>query len=196
MAVREILTAGHPTLREPTRELREDELVAPATRSLIEDLVETMRAHGGAGLAANQIGEPVRVCVVEVRTQSPRYPFLPTIPLRVLINPHITPLSAARLESYEGCLSVPGYRGLVMRHASIQIDYRDDRGLAHTTRAGGMAAVVFQHEVDHLDGRLFLDLIDDPRTLVTTDSFDRWHRDPWLQRLESAAMPEPLLLDD
>lgn len=195
MPVREILTAGHPMLREPTRALRDSELRTPSTRSLIEDLIDTMRACGGAGLAANQIGEPVRICVIEVRSQNPRYPFLPTIPLHVLINPHIEPLTGEKLQSYEGCLSVPGYRGLVLRHTAVEVDYLDAAGAAKTTRAMGMPAIVFQHEVDHLEGRLFLDLIEDPRTLVTTDNYDRWHRDRWLRQLDEAGVPQALLID-
>lgn len=196
MAIRDILTAGHPTLYEPTRELATAEITGSRTTQLIEDLVETMRARGGAGLAANQVGEAVRVCVIEVREGNPRYPFLPTIPLRVMINPRITPLSdAPRLPSYEGCLSVPGLRGLVLRHEHIRVGYLDEGGELRTVLAQGTAAIVFQHEVDHLDGRLFLDLVTDPRTLVTTESFERWHRDPWLLRLRAAEIPGPEIID-
>ena len=114
MTVREIVHIGHPVLRA------EAALVDPAdVHDLIDDLIDTMRAANGAGLAANQIGEAVQVCVIEVRRDNPRYPYKPEIPLTVLINPVIESLTTETFANYEGCLSVPGLRGIVDRSVEV-----------------------------------------------------------------------------
>lgn len=190
MSVRPVVTAGHPALRTPTRALTPEELASPDVQALIDDLVETMRAANGAGLAANQVAAPHRLCVIEIRGVNPRYPFFPELPLTILANPRITPLGDETLEGYEGCLSVPGMRGLVARHARVRVESRDRHGQRQDLEAHGVAAVVFQHEVDHLDGRLFTDRLVDPRSLVTTESFDRWVRDEWLESVRTAGWPE------
>ena len=166
MSVRTIVTAGHPALREPAPELSASELAAPATQALIDDLIETMRAAGGAGLAATQIAEPVRVAVIEVN-DNPRYPYKPRIPLTVIVNPVIEPLDDERFAINEGCLSVPGLRGEVNRHVTIKLRYLDRDGVPHKEIRRGLTAGTFQHELDHLDGILFLDRVRDPRTFMT-----------------------------
>ena len=111
MAVREILEIGHPTVAARAREVEADAIGTPEVQGWIDDLIDTMRAANGAGIAANQIGIPYRLFTVEVGADNPRYPYKPPIPLTILINPEIAFLSDATFENYEGCLSVPNLRG-------------------------------------------------------------------------------------
>ena len=184
MSVREIAQVGDPVLRERARQLAPDEVASPETKRLIDDLVETMRAAGGAGLAAPQVGVPLRIFVVEVRN-NPRYPYKPPIPLRVLVNPVVRPLGARTFPSYEGCLSVPNLRGLLDRHADVEVSYLDRDGAEVVERVAGLSAGTFQHELDHLDGILFLDRVTDPRTLTTWDEFRHRHEAAWLEQVRS-----------
>ncbi|MDQ3352167.1 MAG: peptide deformylase, partial [Actinomycetota bacterium] len=127
---REILTVGHPLLRKRAREVDPDELASKEIQTLIDDLVDTMRAANGAGLAATQVGEMVRIAVIEV-DHNPRYPYKPKIPLTVVVNPVIEPLDAELVEINEGCLSVPNLRGNVMRHVNVRVRHLDREGTAH-----------------------------------------------------------------
>ena len=113
-----IAQVGHPVLREPTAELSTETLQSPEMQQFIDDLIATMRAANGAGLAANQVYQSLRICAIEVR-DNPRYPYRPNIPLTVLVNPVLTPVGDAMFENYEGCLSVPNLRGKVQRHCEI-----------------------------------------------------------------------------
>jgi peptide deformylase len=149
---------------------------------LIDDMIETMRAADGAGLAANQVGETVRVAVVEVRRDNPRYPYKPPVPLTVIVNPVIEPLDDEVVQINEGCLSVPNLRGEVPRHVSVRLRYLDRDGVAHEEVRRGLTAGTFQHELDHLDGTLFVDRVDDPATLSTWAEFERFHRDAFVER--------------
>ncbi len=181
MTIRKIATIGHPVLRQRSRELSPEELAAPETQRLIDDLVETMRDANGAGLAAPQIHEPVRVVAVEV-DRNPRYPYKPRVPLTVLVNPVVQPLSQETFDNYEGCLSVPNLRGVVARFAEIRVTALDRRGQPVDFVAKGLTAGTFQHELDHLDGRLFVDGVTDTTTLTTWGDFDRYHRDAFVER--------------
>ena len=187
MAVREIVTAGHPALRERSREVEPAELRAPETQALIDDLIDTMRFAGGAGLAANQIAETARIAVAEVQPGHPRYPYKPPIPLTVLVNPTIEPIGDQLVEINEGCLSVPGLRGVLPRWLTIRVTYLDRAGEPHDEVKRGLTAGTFQHEIDHLDGILFLDRVTDPHTFMTWESFDRFHRDAFVAQV--AALP-------
>ena len=175
MAVREIVTIGAPVLRERAREVTPEELRSPEVQRLIEDMIETKRAANGAGLAANQVGETLRIAIAEVDERNPRYPYKPPIPLCVMVNPTIAPLDDELVDINEGCLSVPDLRGYLKRHLSIRIRYLDRDGDEHVEVKRGLTAGTFQHEVDHLDGVLFVDRAD-PRTLSTWDQFDRHQR--------------------
>ena len=175
MTLRKIAEIGHPVLRQRARELTVQELRSGLCQQLIDDLVETMRDADGAGIAANQVYEPVRICVVEVRPGNARYPEKEPIPLTVLVNPVLTPLSDAVFESFEGCLSVPNLRGRVRRHADVRVDYLDRRGEPRTLEAHGIQAVTWQHECDHLDGKLFVDRVQDPTTLTTWKNWQSFH---------------------
>jgi peptide deformylase len=179
---REIVEVGHPVLRERAREVSAEELGSAEMQDLIDDLIDTMRAANGAGLAANQVGETVRVAVVEVRPGNPRYPYKPPVPLTVIVNPVIEPVDADVEPVNEGCLSVPNLRGELPRHVSIRLRYTDREGAEHEEVRRGLTAGTFQHELDHLDGTLFLDRVTDPTTLTTWDAFERFHREDFERR--------------
>jgi peptide deformylase len=176
MSVRPIATVGHPVLRERAREVTEEELRSPDVQRLIDDMIETMRDASGAGLAANQVHETLRIAVIEVREGNTRYPYKPPIPLTVIVNPVIEPVGDATIEINEGCLSVPGLRGTLDRYEAVRVRYLDRDGDEHEEVRRGLTAGTFQHEVDHLDGVLFLDRAD-PRTLSTWEQFDAHHRE-------------------
>jgi peptide deformylase len=176
MGVRPIVTVGDPMLRERAREITPAELRSAPVQRLIDDMIATMRDAGGAGLAANQVGELVRVAVVEVGPNHRRYPYKPPIPLTVIVNPVIEPIDAETVAINEGCLSVPDLRGTVERFVSVRVRYLDRDGNAREDVRRGLTAGTFQHEVDHLDGVLFLDRVKDPTTFTTWEQFDRHHR--------------------
>ncbi len=182
MTVREILHVGNPLLRERSRELTLDELARPATQQLIDDLIDTMHAANGAGIAAPQVGELVRIATIEVG-DNPRYPYKPRIPLTVVVNPVIEPLDGELVEINEGCLSVPDMRGNVMRHVNVRVRWWDRNGAEHDEVRRGLTAGTFQHECDHLDGLLFLDRVHDTRSLTTWEQFERFHRAAFIERI-------------
>ncbi len=182
MAVRDIATVGHPVLRQPTRVLSVEELASAETQRLIDDLIDTMRHANGAGIAANQVHESVRIAVIEVN-DNPRYPYKPRIPLTVLVNPALELLDDETVEINEGCLSVPNLRGNVFRHVTIRARYLDRHGVAHDETRRGLTAGTFQHECDHLDGKLFLDRVVDTTTLTTWEQFERFHRAAFVERI-------------
>ncbi len=184
MTVLPIVTVGVPVLRERAREVAPEELGTPEVQRLIDDMIETMRAAGGAGLAANQVGSLLRIAVVEVR-DNPRYPYKPPVPLTVLVNPEIEPLDAETAAINEGCLSVPDLRGEVDRHVRIRVRRLGRDGTGHDETRFGLTAGTFQHELDHLDGVLFLDRVRDPRTFTTWEQFDRHHRAAFVARAEA-----------
>ena len=152
MAVRTILRMGDPRLLQPAAPVRD--FSGPALRELIGDLQETMRVAGGAGLAAPQIGVGLQVVVFGFES-SPRYPDAEAVPQTILVNPLITPLDEEIEEGWEGCLSVPGMRGIVPRYRHIRYRGFDERGEAIDRTVSGFHARVVQHECDHLDGVLF-----------------------------------------
>ena len=184
MTLRKIALVGEPVLREPARKLPLDELKSARMQTFIDDLIETMRDADGAGLAANQVFEPVRICVIEVRAPNPRYPYKPPIPLTVLVNPEVEPLTDETFDNFEGCLSVPDLRGLVKRYKKIRVRYLDREGDEVVKEVSGVSAGTFQHECDHLDGKLFLDRVEDPRTLTTWKNFERHHKAPWVEEIQ------------
>lgn len=184
MAVLPIVEIGHPALREPARAVGSDELASPEFQGFIDDLIDTMRAAGGAGLAANQVADPRRVAVVEVRAGNPRYPYKPQIPLTVIVNPELEPASDQIMMINEGCLSVPNMRGEVPRHETVRVRFTGRDGTPHDELRSGLTAGTFQHEVDHLDGIMFLDRVSDPKTLMTWGEFDARHRQEFVARAQ------------
>jgi peptide deformylase len=152
MAIREILRMGDPRL------LRVAEPVAsfgtPELEGLLLDMHDTMREQNGAGLAAPQIGVPLRVVIFGVEA-NPRYPQAEPVPFTVLINPTLTPIGDEMEEGWEGCLSVPGMRGLVPRYRQLRYTGVDAAGAPIDRTVSDFHARVVQHEVDHLDGILY-----------------------------------------
>jgi peptide deformylase len=181
MSVRQIVAIGDPVLREPAREVDPDELRSPQVQALIDDLIETRRAANGAGLAAVQIGEPLRIAVAENDGANPRYPYKPQIPLTVMVNPVLEPVDSETVAINEGCLSVPDLRGELERHVAVRVRYLDRDGKERDEVVRGLTAGTFQHEVDHLNGTLFVDRAD-PRSLATWEQFERHQRDEFVAR--------------
>ncbi|MBK6472552.1 MAG: peptide deformylase [Betaproteobacteria bacterium] len=151
-AVREILKMGDPRLLRIAQPVRRFD--TPELHTLIADMFETMAAANGAGLAAPQIGVDLQL-VIFGYTSNVRYPDAPPVPITVLINPVVTPLDDELADGWEGCLSVPGLRGVVPRHSRIRYTGFDPQGRAIEREAEGFHARVVQHECDHLIGRLY-----------------------------------------
>ncbi|QPF72879.1 peptide deformylase [Roseateles sp. DAIF2] len=152
MAVREILKMGDPRLLRVAQPVRE--FGTPALRELVADMMDTMKAANGAGLAAPQIGVDLQLVIFGFE-RNERYPEAPPVPMTVLLNPVITPLSESEEEGWEGCLSVPGLRGVVPRWARIRYSGQDPDGRPIEREAEGFHARVVQHECDHLQGLLY-----------------------------------------
>jgi peptide deformylase len=182
MTVRTILAIGHPVLREVAADVPVDDIGGATIQGLIDDLIDTMRHANGAGIAANQIGVPLRVAVIEV-DHNRRYPYKPPIPLTIVINPQLEPLDDEVVEINEGCLSVPDLRGCLRRHVNVRVRALDEHGDPRDEIKRGLTAGTFQHECDHLDGRLFLDRVTDPTTFTTWEQFDRCHREAFVARI-------------
>jgi peptide deformylase len=182
MAVRPVVHVGHPVLRRPTREVHAAEIDTAEVQGVIDDLIDTMRHENGAGIAANQIGVDLRIATIEV-TENPRYPYKPPIPLTVIINPVLRPVGDEVVAINEGCLSVPGLRGVLQRHVAVEVSYLDRRGRPRTEVKRGLTAGTFQHEVDHLDGRMIVDRID-PATFTTWEMYERFHEKAFVARIE------------
>lgn len=175
MSLLKIAQLGHPVLRERAREVLPDELRSPAFQRLIDDMIETKRDANGAGIAANQVYDTRRVFLVE-NENNPRYPYKPNFPLTVLINPQVTPLSDVRFQNFEGCLSVPNLRGRVERFAEVRVRGLDRDGEPVDFELRGLTAGTFQHELDHLDGVLFVDRLVDSKSLCTVEHFERYEK--------------------
>jgi peptide deformylase len=153
MPVREILKMGDPRLLRVAQPVRDFD--TPQLHALIADMQETMRAANGAGLAAPQIGEDLQLVIFGTDAPNPRYPDAPPVPRTVLVNPQITPLGDEEEEDWEGCLSVPGLRGVVPRWRRIRYSGFDEKGRRIEREAEGFHARVVQHECDHLAGKLY-----------------------------------------
>jgi peptide deformylase len=152
MAVRTILRMGDPVLLQ--RAVEVERFDTPELRALVNDMEDTMKAANGAGLAAPQIGVSKRVVIFGF-DRNDRYPDAPAVPKTVLINPVLTPVDDEEESGWEGCLSVPGMRGLVPRRLRLRYQGKDQHGHAIDRTVDGFHARVVQHEVDHLDGILY-----------------------------------------
>jgi peptide deformylase len=191
MSILKIAQMGEPVLRRRAEEVPLDQLASARIQTLIDDMIETMRDADGAGIAAPQVYESLRVCVVEVK-ENRRYPDFPNIPLMVLVNPVVVPKVAAdgnanaqdTISMYEGCLSVAGVRGKVRRPRSVEVKAFDRHGKTLSFAWEGIPAAIVQHETDHLDGKLFVDRAD-PRTLTFLREYDRYV--PVAQRIQDRA---------
>lgn len=162
MAVRTLLRLGHPVLRSPADRVPPDRLDRSAIQGLVDDLLDTLLDSGGVGLAAPQVGESLQVFVY--RTEDAEH--------RVLINPMVEPHARELVYDWEGCLSIPGLRGLVPRYPEVRVEALDRDGDPVSFIAEGLEARIIQHEFDHLNGVVYLDRMRDFRSL----SFEEeWH---------------------
>ena len=177
MSILKVTRLGHPVLRKVTENVSQRELQSPAWQKFIDDMIETMKEYDGVGLAADQVHESKQIALLEV-ADNPRYPEKPRVPLTVLVNPTITPLSEDVEEDWEGCLSIPDLRGMVPRYKSVRVQALDRQGKETDFVANEFHARVIQHEFDHLDGKVYLDRMRDFSTLTFLQEFARY----WMRR--------------
>ncbi len=166
MSVHTILKMGNPILRKLSLPYSHGEIESEETKKLISDMFETMEAVGGIGLAAPQIGINKQLTIIELPTDSDRYPDAPSSERFVIFNPKISFLTDELQGFWEGCLSVPGLRGFVERPRRIKVDYLDQNGSQQSIELEGFLATVFQHELDHLFGKIYVDHIKDTKLLI------------------------------
>jgi len=176
MAILKTSKLGNPILRQIAKEVPISELKSPAIQKLIDDMVETMHEYDGVGLAAPQVHESRQIAVIEVHN-SKRYPWAADVPLLILVNPVFLSQSEETEEGWEGCLSVEGFRGKVPRSKQVSVRFFDREGREQKLEAQGFPAVVIQHELDHLAGKVFLDRMRDLSTLTHLKEFERF----WLK---------------
>jgi peptide deformylase len=178
MAIRKVAHLGHPILRQVAEPVPPEGILAPEIQQLVDDMLETMDEYDGAGLAAPQVHVSKRVVIYGV-DQNPRYPDAEAVPLTVLVNPVVTPLTDELDEDWEGCLSLPDLRGRVSRPTRVRVEAwgRDGRRLGFD--AEGFHARVVQHECDHLDGVVYVDRMTSMETLAFLPEFRRY----WIDRL-------------
>ena len=169
MTIRPVIRMGDPQLLEKSARVKH--FGTPELQELITDMIETMRSLNGAGLAAPQIGVSLRVVIFGV-DENPRYPDAEAVPFTVLINPTLTPIGSEMEDDWEGCLSVPGLRGLVPRYVSLRYQGFDADGNAIDRTVEGFHARVVQHEVDHLEGILYPQRIQDMRQFGYVEELD------------------------
>jgi len=174
MTVRTIIRMGHPTLRQRARPVTATELASGELAQLVADMVDTLHHAGGIGLAAPQIDIPVRLAIIEIPGGASRYGDIPAMPLTVFVNPLIEVVDPATAGYWEGCLSVPGLRGFVERPQHIRVSARDLDDQPIALELKGFLATVFQHEFDHLDGRLYVDRMTDMTKLVYEEEFGQF----------------------
>lgn len=164
---------GHPIVRTSARDVPVSRIAEPDFQGLIDDMVETMREYNGVGLAAPQVHLPLNLAVLEV-ARNPRYPNEQPVPLTVLINPKLEVLDPAKVEGWEGCLSIPDLRGLVPRYRRLRVQALGRDGRALDFVAEDFHARVIQHETDHLRGEVYLDRMPEMRSLSHLAEFQRY----------------------
>lgn len=175
MRLLQISKLGHPVLRTPCEPVPAADVLLPAFQEFVDDMVGTMRENQGAGLAAPQVFVGRRVAVIEASGRE-RGADKPEHPLLVLINPEFTAVGTTTEEDWEGCLSIDNLRGLVPRHVRIQVKALGRDGKKIAFKSEGFHARVIQHEIDHLNGVLFLDRMTDMTSLMQLSEFARFSR--------------------
>ncbi len=177
MAILKVARLGHPVLRKVAEPVSPEAIGAPEIQRLIDDMLETMREYDGAGLAAPQVHVSRRIVIYGVEG-NPRYPDAEEVPLTVLINPKITPLTKEIEEDWEGCLSLPDLRGQVPRYTRVRVEAYGRNGEPLQFIAEGFHARVVQHECDHLDATVYVDRMRSMATLTFLAEFHKY----WLGR--------------
>jgi peptide deformylase len=175
LAILKVARLGHPVLRRRAEPVPVREIARPETQRLIDDMIETMHEYVGVGLAAPQVHVSRQIAVLECETH-PAHPEMPKIPLMVIINPVLTPMSEETALDWEGCLSIPDFRGVTPRHAAVRLEAYGRKGERLDLTAKDFFARVLQHETDHLNGRVYLDRMKD---LTTLSYLQEWNRH-WL----------------
>jgi peptide deformylase len=175
MTARPVIRMGHPTLRQTAEPVILSEISTPEFKELLANLYDTMKVEGGIGIAAPQINVSKQVTLIELPANSERYGTLDSSPLFVIINPEITIIDYELQGFWEGCLSVPGIRGFVERPRIVQINYTNEFGEQKQFIAENFLATVFQHELDHLFGKLYIDRITDTTKISFLDEFTEFN---------------------
>ena len=165
-----IAQLGAPVIRKQA--VKVTDFLNPELQTFIDDLLVTVADENGMGIAAPQVSVSQRIIIISANPNA-RYPYAPTMEPTAMINPEMTWASTEKEKDWEGCLTVPGIRGLIPRHQAIQIRYQTREGLFIETKYEGFLARVFQHEVDHLDGLVFLDRVESTKDLVTEQEWKK-----------------------
>lgn len=174
MSLLKIARLGNPVIRGATTLVSNEQLATTSIQDLIDNMIETMRDAEGVGIAAPQVHELLKIIVIEVLPENRRYPHHDAIPLMVIINPIILSKSDNQLECWEGCLSVPDMRAFVPRSSSLLVSGLDRFGQPLEIEANGFLARIIQHEVDHLEGTVYLDRLPNLNTLTHLREYDRY----------------------
>ena len=169
--MKEIKTIGEQVLKEIAKEVPIEKIQEKL--DLINEMIEIMRCSKGVGIAAPQIGVLEQIVIIEIQ-ENERYPNIEKMPLTIMINPKLNIIDEEKVDGYEGCLSVPGVRGVVPRYKWIQVEYLDEKGQQHTMMLDGFPAKVAQHEVDHLNGIVFLERVEDKRSFITNENYFKY----------------------
>ena len=188
-----IVQTGEPVLRQMGRRLTAEEIALPAIQELIEHMRDTMRDAPGVGLAAPQVGLAIQIAVIEDRAEylTGIAPQLlvererQAVPFLVLINPEIVEYSEETVEFFESCLSVAGFSALVKRSRRVSVEYLDQHGRAQRLQASGWFARILQHEIDHLNGRLYIDRME-TRSFTSLDNMGRHWKDLPVESVRTA----------
>ena len=177
MAILKVSRLGHPVLRRVAEPVPLGEIPRPETQRLIDDMIETMHEYVGVGIAAPQVHVSSQIAVLECEGH-PRYPDMARIPLMVIVNPVLTQLSEEMAPDWEGCLSIPDFRGVTPRYTAVRLEAYGRKGERIELVAKDFFARVLQHETDHLNGKVYVDRMGDLTTLCYLQEWSRY----WLDR--------------
>jgi len=179
-----LVQAGEPVLRETARPLAREEILSDSIQQLISAMRETLRDAPGVGLAAPQVGESIQLAILEdlpeysreVSAQDLAQRERRPVPFQVIVNPRIVSYGDSKVEFFEGCLSLNGFMALVPRSREVVLECLDERGNEQVIRASGWYARILQHEIDHLNGTLYIDRMHS-RTFMTVENYRRYWKD-------------------
>lgn len=175
MAIKKIVRMGNPVLRQVATPFTHDEILAQDTKDLIQDLYDTMKNEGGIGIAAPQIGVSKQLTLIELNEEDDRYNQKIDSEYFIIFNPKIEFLTNEIQGFWEGCLSVPSLRGYVERPNQIKVSYLNEKAQQKEIELNGFLATVFQHEIDHLFGKLYVDRIQDTSKLSYLEEYEQFH---------------------
>lgn len=173
MSILKIARLGHPVLRKTAAELENKKISSDEIQRLIDDMIETNKEYDGLGLAAPQVHQSLQIAIIEC-CNNPRYPDTPGIPLTILINPKFTYMSEETIKGWESCLSIDDLRGKVPRAKEVKISALDRSGKEISIEADDFLAIVLQHEIDHLNGVVYLDRMKEMKTLSHMNEFQKY----------------------